>query len=76
MMYNTRYLPENFEQCRLMKTILRHFPYNLNVRTRWIAFNQDSGKTMKVLIRMTPVVLTDHISTKLPLPLHTHWPNI
>ena len=25
MMYNTRYLPENFEQCRLEKTILRHF---------------------------------------------------
>ena len=31
MMYNTRYLPESFEQCRLEKTILRHFPYNLNV---------------------------------------------
>ena len=28
---NTRYLPESFEQCRLEKTILRHFPKNLNV---------------------------------------------
>ena len=27
MIYNTRYLPENFEQHRLEKTILRYFPY-------------------------------------------------
>ena len=32
MMYNTRCLPENFEQSRLEKTFLRHFLYNLNVR--------------------------------------------
>ena len=30
MMYNTQYIPENFEQCRLEKTILWNFPYNLN----------------------------------------------
>ena len=44
MMYNTRYLPENFEQRKLEKTILRHFPYNLNVRSRWAAFIQDGRK--------------------------------
>ena len=44
MMYNTRYLPENFEQCRLDKTILRQFPYNLNVRSSWNALIQDGGK--------------------------------
>ena len=44
MMYNTRYLPENFEQSRLEKTILRQFPYNLNVRSSWNALIQDSGK--------------------------------
>ena len=44
MMYNTRYLPENFEQCRLEKTILRQFPYNLNVRSSWNALIQDGGK--------------------------------
>ena len=44
MMYNARYLPENFEQCRLEKTILRHFPYNLNVIFSWIALIQDGGK--------------------------------
>ena len=49
-MYNTRYLPENVEQCRLEKTILRHFPYNLNVRSRCIALIQDGGKNMKALI--------------------------
>ena len=49
MMYNTRYLPENFEQCRLENTILRHFPYNLNVHSSWIALIQDGGKTMKSL---------------------------
>ena len=43
IMYNTRYLPENFEQCGLEK-ILRHFPYNLNVRFRWIALIQNGGK--------------------------------
>ena len=49
MMYNTRYLPENFEQCRLEKTILRHFLYNLNLRSSWNALIQDGGKTMKSL---------------------------
>ena len=44
MMYNTRYLPENFEQCRLDKTILRQFPYNLNVRSSRNALIQDGGK--------------------------------
>ena len=44
MMYNTRYLPENFEQCRLEKTILRQFPYNLSVRSSWNALIQDGGK--------------------------------
>ena len=44
MMYNTRYLPENFEQCRLEKTILRQLPYNLNVRSSWNALIQDGGK--------------------------------
>ena len=44
MMYNTRYLPENFGQCRLEKTILRQFPYNLNVRSSWNALIQDGGK--------------------------------
>ena len=43
-MYNTRYLPENFEQCRLDKTILRQFPYNLNVRSSRNALIQDGGK--------------------------------
>ena len=43
-MYNTRYLPENFEQCRLEKTILRQFPYNLNVRSSWNALIEDGGK--------------------------------
>ena len=28
-MYNTLYLPENFEQSMLEKTILRHFRFNL-----------------------------------------------
>ena len=41
MMYNTRYLPESFEQCGLEKTILRHFPYDLNV---WNAPIQDGGQ--------------------------------
>ena len=50
MMYNTRYLPENFERCRLENTILRHFPYNLNVRSSRIALIQEGGKTMKRLI--------------------------
>ena len=43
-MYNTRYLPENFDQCRLEKTILRQFPYNLSVRSSWNALIQDGGK--------------------------------
>ena len=45
-MYNTRYLPENFEQCWLGKTILRHFPYNLKVRSRWIALVQDGAQKL------------------------------
>ena len=44
MMYNTRYLPENFDQCRLEKIILRQFPYNLSVRSSWNALIQDGGK--------------------------------
>ena len=43
-MCNTKYLPENFEQCRLEKTILWQLPYNLNVSTRWNALIQDGGK--------------------------------
>ena len=50
MMYNTRHIPENFEQRRLEKTILRHFPYYLSVRSRWTALIQDGRKTMKALI--------------------------
>ena len=45
----TRYLPENFEQKRLEKTIFQHFPYNLNVPSRWFALIQDGGKTRKGL---------------------------
>ena len=44
MMYNTVYLPKHFEQCRLEKTILRQFSYNLNVRSNWNALIQDGGK--------------------------------
>ena len=43
-MYNIRYLPESFEQCGLEKTILRHFPYNLNLRSSWNAPIQDGGQ--------------------------------
>ena len=43
-MYDTQCLPENFEQCRLEKTILRHFPSNLIVRSRWNALIQDGGQ--------------------------------
>ena len=45
-MYIARYLPENFEQPRkaIEKTILRHFPYDLNVRSRWTVLIQDSRK--------------------------------
>ena len=43
-MYNTQYLPENSEQRKLEKTILRHFPYNLNVHSRWAALIQDGRK--------------------------------
>ena len=49
-MYNTRYLPENFEQRKLEKTLLQHFPYNLNARSRWAALIQDGRKTMTALI--------------------------
>ena len=44
MMYNTQHLPEHFEQCRLEKTILWHFPYNVNMYSRWIALIQDGRK--------------------------------
>ena len=43
-MYNTLYLPENFEQRRLEKTIPRHFPYSLNVCSRWTALIQHGRK--------------------------------
>ena len=62
MMYNTRYLPENFEQCRLEKTILRQFPYNLNVRSSWNALIQDGGKYHEKAYR-----LNIHVYTKLLL---------
>ena len=39
-MYNTQHLPENFEQCRLEKTILWH----LILHSKWIALIQDGGK--------------------------------
>ena len=55
MMYNTRYLPENFEQCRFEKTILRQFPYNLNVRFSKNALVQDGGKHHeKTYVQKTP----------------------
>ena len=44
MMNNTRYLPESFEQCGLEKTILRHFPYSLNLPSSWNAPIQDGGQ--------------------------------
>ena len=54
-MYNTRYLPENFEQCRFEKTILRQFPYNLNVRSSKNALIQDGGKHHeKTYVQKTP----------------------
>ena len=43
MMYNIQYLPESFEQCGLEKTILQHFPFNLNVRSRRNALIKDGG---------------------------------
>ena len=43
-MYNTQYLPESFEQFGLEKTILRHFLYNLNLRSSWNALIQDGGQ--------------------------------
>ena len=43
-MYNIRYLHESFEQCGLEKTILRHFPYKLNLRSSWNAPIQDGGQ--------------------------------
>ena len=48
--------PENFEQCRLQKTILQHFPYNLNMHSRWIALIQDGGKTKTVLIEFNSML--------------------
>ena len=44
MIYNTRYLPENFEQCRLEKTILWHFPYDFNVHSSFNALIHNGGK--------------------------------
>ena len=52
MMYNTQYLPENFEQCRLEKTILQHCPNNFSVRSSWVP--RWWKKTMKRL-------MTDHL---------------
>ena len=43
-MCNTQYLPESWEQGRLRKTILWHFPYNLNLRSRRLALIKDGGK--------------------------------
>ena len=63
-MYNTQYLPENFEQYRLEKTILWHFPNNLNVRSRWIALIHDGGKNMKALIRGPTVNYVLHLSNR------------
>ena len=56
MMYNTPYLAENFEQCRLEKTVLWHFPNNLNVRSSWNALSQDGGETMKRLISAAALI--------------------
>ena len=50
MMYNTQYLPKNFEQRKLEKTILRLFPYNLNVRSDGLPSIKMAEKTMKMLI--------------------------
>ena len=49
-MYNIRYLPESFKRCGLEKTILRHFPYNLNLRSSWNAPIQDGGQWVYSLI--------------------------
>ena len=49
-MYNTQYLPENFEQSKLEKTISRHFPYNSNVRSRWTALIQDGRKKTRTAL--------------------------
>ena len=64
MMYNTRYLPENFEQCRLDKTILRQFPYNLNVRSSWNALIQDGGKYHE------KAYTTQHLTVALDIAVH------
>ena len=47
-MYNILYLPENFEQCRLEKTILWHFT-SIDVQSSWNALIQ-YGENMKGLI--------------------------
>ena len=44
MMSYTRYLPENFEQCRLEETILRHFLFDFDVYSSFNALIQDGGK--------------------------------
>ena len=51
MIYNTQYLLENFEQCKLEKMIL-------HVRSSWNALIQDGGKTMKRLILYFQLNLT------------------
>ena len=48
MTYGTRYLPQNLEQWRPQKTILRYFPYNLNVRCRQNALIKDDGKNREI----------------------------
>ena len=50
-MYNTRYLPESFEQYGLEKTILRQFPYNVNLRSSGCPDSRWRSKTMKGFIQ-------------------------
>ena len=50
MMHNTRYLPESFEQCGLEKTILRYFPYDVNLRSNGSPDSRWWSKTMKEFI--------------------------
>ena len=67
MMYNTRYLPENFDQCRLEKTILRHwFQYNLSVRFSWNALIQDGGKYHEKAYYLSPKHLNVTSSSSVP----------
>ena len=60
-MYNTRYLPENFEQCRLEKTILQHFPYILNVRSRCMpSFKMAVKNHEKVYLQLSKIAKQFH----------------